>query len=276
MEPIRKAIERLKSKRSVEFDLTQYRRPDARKAVPVVGRAARDFPENEIALNPRHLEAHRIVAHDTADPRSMPFDMLRTQVLQATDRKKWQIIGVTSPTPGCGKTFTAVNLALSIARQPERSALLADMDLMRPSLARCLGLKSRSGLINVLEEQIALDDAIEQVSVGNCRCAVLQTGHAVSDSAGWMASRAMTDLFDEFRRNHRSRLVLLDLPPILSTDDVITILPQIDCVLLVVAAGITTPAQIEDCGRHLQSADIVRVVLNKAPESSMTYHSGGY
>lgn len=277
MEPIKKAIERLRSKRPVEFDLTKYRRPDFRQPVPVVGRAAReDGLTNEVQLNPRLLEANRIVGHDSADPRSMPFDMLRTQLLQATDRKKWQFVGITSPTPGCGKTFTAVNLALSIARHPERSALLVDMDLQRPKVAESLGLASSSGLIDVLQNLISVEDAIEQVSVGGAKCAVLRGGHPSSDSAGWMASRPMSDVFAELKHNYRSRLVILDLPPVLSSDDVITILPQIDCIILVVAAGITTPTQIEDCGRHLQAADVVRVVLNKAPDSSMTYHGGDY
>ena len=86
----------------------------------------------------------------------------------------------------------------------------------------------------------------------------------------------MSGVIEDLRRDFRSRTVLIDLPPMLSSDDVITILPQIDCVLLVAAAGITTPAQIEDCSKHLHSADVVRVVLNKAPESNVTYYSGGY
>src|SRR5689334_19810343 len=81
----------------------------------------------EVALDWSHLEQHRIIGHNVADPRSKVFDVLRTQVLQAMDQKNWQFLAVTSPTEGCGKTLTAINLALSIARQPERSALLIDM-----------------------------------------------------------------------------------------------------------------------------------------------------
>jgi protein-tyrosine kinase len=277
MEPIKKAIERLRSKRPAEFNRLDFNRldqgrPAPRQPVPVVGRASRDsFVSNQVPLDLGHLEAHRIVGHDSADPRSMPFDMLRTQLLQATDRKKWQFVGITSPTPGCGKTFVAVNLALSIARHPERSPLLVDMDLLRPRVATYLGLGRGHGLIDVLQDEASIEEAIQQVSVGAAGCSVLPGGHPAPDSAGWMASRAMSDILDELKRNYRSRIVLVDLPPVLSSDDVITILPQIDCILLVVAAGVTTPQQIEDCGRHLQSADVVRVVLNKAPDSSMTY-----
>ncbi|MDG4870044.1 hypothetical protein P8631_18810, partial [Guyparkeria sp. 1SP6A2] len=63
------------------------------------------------------------------------YDMLRTQVLQARDDQGWQILAITSPTAGCGKTVTACNLAMSIARLPERSVLLIDMDMMKPKVA---------------------------------------------------------------------------------------------------------------------------------------------
>ena len=100
---------------------------------------------NEVALDWSHLEQHRIIGHNVADPRSKVFDVLRTQVLQAMDQKNWQFLAITSPTEGCGKTVTAINLALSIARQPERSALLIDMDLQRPTVANYLGIKVPAG-----------------------------------------------------------------------------------------------------------------------------------
>ena len=90
-------------------------------------------------LDRTHLQADRIVAHDPTDPRSKAFDILRTQVLQTMDREKWQIVAATSPAAACGKTLAAVNLALSIARQPERSVFLVDLDLQKPSLASSLG-----------------------------------------------------------------------------------------------------------------------------------------
>ena len=68
------------------------------------------------------------------------YDMLRTQVLQEMDKKSWQFLAVTSPTAACGKTVTACNLAMSIARLPERSVLLVDLDLRKPMVAEYLGV----------------------------------------------------------------------------------------------------------------------------------------
>src|SRR5215510_13360723 len=93
-----------------------------------------------IALNAARLESRRIISYDVADQRAKSFDVLRTQILQEMDRKHWQVLAVTSPTAGCGKTLTAINLAISIARQPERAALLVDMDLRKPQVARRLGI----------------------------------------------------------------------------------------------------------------------------------------
>ena len=275
MEPIKAAVERLKANRtggSERIDRRVSRLPSAQYG-SVGGRAADSVaPINEFWLDPNYLESRRIIAHDGADPRSKSFDMLRTQILQTMDAKGWQILAVTSPTPGCGKTFTAVNLALSIARQPERSVLLVDMDLRQPQVANCLGIQPGEGLISVLEGYAAVPDVICQAQVGSFPFLVLPSGGSAAGSAEWMASKAMGAVLHDFRRDYRSRIVILDMPPVLSSDDVIAVLPQIDCLLLVAAAGITTPAEIQDCGKHLQSADVVRVVVNKTSEpSAQTY-----
>ena len=115
------------------------------KSEPIASHAGSALRFNEVALDWSHLEQHRIIGHNVADPRSKVFDVLRTQVLQAMDQKNWQFLAITSPTEGCGKTVTAINLALSIARQPERSALLIDMDLQRPTVANYLGIKVPAG-----------------------------------------------------------------------------------------------------------------------------------
>src|SRR5258707_10722370 len=72
-----------------------------------------DARVEEIELDPACLQSKRLIAYDGKDPRSRPFDVLRTQVLRSMDQKGWKILAVTSPTPSCGKTLTAVNLALS-------------------------------------------------------------------------------------------------------------------------------------------------------------------
>jgi len=193
------------------------------------------------------------------------------------DLKGWHTLGVTSPTPGCGKTVTAINLALSITRLPERSVLLADMDLRKPQIASYLGLiKSEENLIGVLEGRFDLADALVETRVGNHRLTVLPTESVASNSSELMASDKMAAMLHQIKRDYQSRTVILDLPPVLSGDDVIAVLPQIDCVLLVVAAGSSTLSQIKECAKHLQSTDVVRVVLSKATDSGIHDYYGYY
>ena len=147
MENIRQAVERARAAKGspraapISDDLS----PPRRRMDSAVG--LRPEPSSdihaeiqEIEISSAHLQSKRIVAHNGSDQRSRPYDMLRTQVLQSMSVGGWRVLGVTSPTPGCGKTLTAINLALSIARLPEQSVVLVDLDLQKPQVANSLGL----------------------------------------------------------------------------------------------------------------------------------------
>jgi Mrp family chromosome partitioning ATPase len=284
MEQIKQAIERVKASATDER-LHPMAAPQAPMAPPQAPMVAPQSPTQEpitsqagaprfkeVKLDGRQLEQHRIVAHSAADPRSKSFDMLRTQVLQAMDQKNWQFLAITSPTADCGKTVTAINLALSIARQPERSALLVDLDLQRPTVANYLGIKCQQGLCGILEGRTTLADAMIRTHVNSCELMVLPTEASTVHSSELISSRAMNTMLQDIRRVFKSRTVIFDMPPILQGDEVLALLPRIDCVLLVTAAGISTQHQIIECNKHLQSAEVVRLVLNKAHEPA----GGGY
>jgi len=120
MERIKQAVERARAerRRGVPINLTSFRVPDA-------GPSSRELEQitytetRVVRVDPRHLEANRIVSTNKIDPRAMPFDMLRTKILKTMSENGWRTIAVTSPRPGCGKTTVAINLAISIARQSD-------------------------------------------------------------------------------------------------------------------------------------------------------------
>ena len=85
----------------------------------------------EIRLDPKHLERNRIITRERQNPAYVAFDVLRTRILRAFSKHGWSRVGITSPTKGCGKTFTAANLALSLARQKDCRTVLMDLDLRR-------------------------------------------------------------------------------------------------------------------------------------------------
>jgi protein-tyrosine kinase len=269
MENIRQAIERAKGLPKQQSGIG-FEHP--RQQASYVFGDAHDSKERiqEVELDPVHLQSKRIVAYDGKDLRSRPFDMLRTEILRSMDLKGWKTLAVTSPTPGCGKTLTAVNLALSIARQPERQVFLADLDLRKPQVAACLGLKCGEGALGVIEGRTEMDDAIIRAHVGGSRLDVLPTA-PTSNSSDLVGSSAMRVLLHDIAGHGQSRIVILDLPPLLTGHDVISILPQVDCVLLVAAVGTSKVSEIEECNKHLQATDVVRFVLNKVPESTTRY-----
>ena len=129
MDSIKQAVELA---RATENSLGQITRPGLSEAQRL---NPQDVHVKDVHLNIAHLERSRIVAHGASAQHGHYYDMLRTQVLQEMDKKSWQFLAVTSPTAACGKTVTACNLAISIARLPERSVLLVDLDLRKPMVA---------------------------------------------------------------------------------------------------------------------------------------------
>jgi protein-tyrosine kinase len=226
-----------------------------------------------LGLKATHLEAMRIVSHNKDDLRSRSFDMLRTQVLQAMDNSGWQFLAITSPTAGCGKTVTACNLAMSIARLPERSVLLVDLDLRKPKVATYLGVRRDFGVLSVLQGRQNLSDAIVQVGIEREQLLVLP-GEQTNASSEWMASPTMATLLETIKREFRSRIVIMDLPPILAGDDVLSVLPHLQSVLLIAEAGRSSLSEIKECTKHLKDTPVVRVVVNKVTEREPTapYH----
>lgn len=178
MENIRKAVERARANLSppTSQPLQNFGAPRARAETNKVVRNSASPRIGEIELSSGHLLANRIFSHDGTDQRSRPFDMLRTQVLQAMQLNGWKVLGITSPTAACGKTLTAVNLAFSIARQHDQSVILLDLDLQKPRIGYSLGLKpADGGVLDLLKGRTTLRSSIMTVRGGNQQIVVLPT-----------------------------------------------------------------------------------------------------
>jgi len=224
-----------------------------------------------VELNAAHLESQRIVAHQKLHPATWAFDLLRTQVLQKMDENGWRTLAVTSPTPDAGKTVVAINLAISIAQHANRSSLLVDLDLRRPQVAASLGLQADISLNQVLVGTVGVEKAM--VNPGIPRLVVLPTKQAMPGAAELLGSSRVAALLGELRERYEDRVLVVDLPPVLAVDDVLTVLPQIDCVLLVVGNGTSTRKEIEESMNRLSKSHLLGVVLNKddAPSQNAYY-----
>lgn len=270
MERIKQAIEKARRQR-VAAGAQAPRGTRAR--VPPAGDADLEsvrYSRTRVArLDADHLERHRILAHDKAAPASRAFDLLRTHVLQKMEENGWRTLAITSPSAAAGKTMVAINLAMSIAHQTRKSAMLVDFDLRKPKLGAYLGLPQDISLNEVLDGSAALPDAL--VNPDLPRLVLLPTLQPVANPAETLASKKVAHLIGELRQRYDSRIVIFDLPPLLHTDDAIAVLPQMDCVLLVVGNALSSKAEIAESLRHLSSANLLGEVFNMAEAGAQPY-----
>ncbi len=224
-----------------------------------------------VSLNEAYIEQRRVIAHQKSNPATWAFDVLRTQVLQKMDENGWRTLAITSPSVGSGKTVVSVNLALSIANQTNRTALLVDFDLRRPSVAATLGLNQQHSLNDVLAGKTDIASAL--VNPGIERFVVLPANHPIDHASETLSSAKVQSIINDLRDRYSDRVVLFDLPPVLAADDVMAVLPRIDCVLLVVGNGVSTQTEIEEASNRLAKANLLGVVLNmdEAPAQQAYY-----
>jgi Mrp family chromosome partitioning ATPase len=208
------------------------------------------------------LEKNRIFAFNKDDPASMIFDLLRTQVLQTMEEKGWRTLAITSATPGAGKTAVAINLAMSIAQKTNRSAMLVDFDLRQPRIGTYLGLPMEKSLNDLLNGDAELSEILVNPDIP--RLVIVPTREAVSKPSEVLSSNKIAGLIKDLRERYDSRITIFDLPSLLHSDDAISVIPQIDCILMVVANGMSSKLEIENALRHLSRANLIGTVFNKA------------
>lgn len=224
-----------------------------------------DYNKTQVVkLDLNHLDKHRIIALNERDPRTLIFDSLRTQVIQKMEENNWRTLAIISPTPSCGKTVVSINLAISIAQQPQKTAVLIDLDLRRPRVASYLGLKLEKSMNDYLYENAELQDVL--VNPGITRLVVLPTNRPVNKSSEMLASSKVGNLIQELKGRYDSRIVIIDVPPLLNSDDTMILLPQVDCALMVVGNGLVNEADINESMRLLAKTNLLGIVINKAED----------
>jgi Mrp family chromosome partitioning ATPase len=260
MEKIKQAIEKARQQGGEKAEL---QRPAAVSPAPTSEIGEINYRQTRVVkLNPRHLEKHRIVALNKSDLSSVSFDLLRTQVLQKMEEQGWRTLAIVSPVPECGKTVVSINLAISIAHHTNKTAMLVDFDLRKPKVAEYLGLPDGPSLNEVLESEADASEAF--VNPGMPKLVVMPTSRPIRKSAEMLASAKVKELVRDLRDRYKERVVIFDLPPLLNVDDAISVLPNIDCVLMVVGNGMVTKHDMDESLRHLHSTNLLGVVLNKA------------
>lgn len=212
------------------------------------------------------VKEQRVVATMDLQAAGHAYRMLRTQVLQRTRAHGLSTLGVVSAVNGEGKTLTAINLALSLAAEPNQTVVLLDLDLRRPAIARTLGLTVERGLETWFNADVPTRNVCYGIE-GVERLHVLPTIAPVSGSSEILAGLATRKLFNELRGRDSGRMLIVDLPPVLLSDDALTVAPLLDGVVLVVNERRTRREDVVRVIELLGNTRIVGTVLNRSSES---------
>lgn len=216
-----------------------------------------------LELDSKHLTDNRIITFDKTDPTYIAFDVLRTRIMRVFQKHGWTRLGITSPTKGCGKTFVAANLGLSMARSAVHRTILMDMDLRLPSMARTLGVRRPEKIRWFLDGGVPPEKYLRLVGEN---LAIGLNRERVRDSAEVILDPTTSEVLEDMQVSMKPDIMIYDLPPVLSCDDVIGFLPQLDSVLLVVSGDQSKPEDVTECERLLAETNILGVLLNKAED----------
>lgn len=186
------------------------------------------------------------------------------------------LIVVTSAMPGEGKTYCAVNLAMSIAMEMDITVLLVDADVARPSVLKVLGLPPEPGLMDVLlDPQLAMGDVILKTNVANLR--ILPAGRSNKHATELLASRAMSRLLAEIASRYSDRIVVFDSPPLLITSEAHALVGQMGQVVMVVEAETTTQHAVKEALRQIEACEHIHLIYNKTKSfPGNDYYGYGY
>jgi len=191
--------------------------------------------------------------------------MLRTQVLRQARASQARTIGIVSAAGGEGKTLTAVNLALSVAAEPNQTVLLVDLDLQRPGVARLLALPADRGLEGYLAGSGSIAGCFWRIE-GIARLSVLPSLALPDGGSEVLAGVPVKELLHDLKCRYEDRLVLVDLPPALLSDAVLTVAPLLDAVLVVGCEGRTRREDLTRLREILGGVRVLGTVLNCATD----------
>lgn len=253
LSPNSRMVDRLDDAEVVEFDARAANVAVNGHHVSEAGSATEEVEQLSAAL----LYANRIIAFDSDSSMAHAYDALRNQLLNEPEDRDTRVISVTAPTRGCGATVTAVNLAFSFARVPGTSVLLVDANARRPAVGDVLGLP----------DEPLLDDPLggwlTSVGLRGLDIHLLRAAWGpgkVPQAADLARMRAQVRYA---RQALKPTITLLDLPPMLSSDEAVPFVDESDTVVFVLAVNRSKLSELEICRSYLKPGKGMQVVLNK-------------
>ena len=268
MERIQRALELAHVRRGMETEspLAGHSSLEERAMLRAATQAAEAAELPRLAIDRAQLRARKVVFPEESTAAARAYRMLRAQLLQRARSSGLGTIGIVSSASGEGKTLTAVNLALSLAADPNYSVTLVDLDLRRPSVAETLGIAPPIGLETWLAEEQPVASVLYGLE-GVARLSVVPTLAPLPAASEALAGSRTRDLIEGLRTTDGRRLLVVDLPPALLSDHVLTVSPLLDGFVLLVTEGRTLRDDVERVFELLGRDRIVGTVLNRSSDS---------
>ena len=185
------------------------------------------------------------------------------------------LIMVTSALPGEGKSFTAINLAISIAMELDNTVMLVDADVARPSVLNMLGLPPAPGLLDVVaKNSVDISSVLMRTNIE--KLSILPSGTQHPRATELLASDAMVRLLDDMASRYSDRIIIFDSPPLLLTTESRVIATHMGQVIMVVNAGNTAQAAVLQAVATIEACPVKMMVLNQSRQAASDGYGYGY
>ena len=258
MERIKQALEKARLQRQ-----QQGAAATSSRAVAATATGPMNYTHTRtVETDKQNLRERRIITGYEQNMFTDAYKILRTQVFQRLRDNGWNSLVITSPGDHEGKTLTAVNLAISLAMEVDYTVLLVDADLRQPSVHTAFGIDAQYGLSDYLTDDMPLNELLVHPA-DIPHLVLLPGGKPLVNSSEMLNSPKMSRLVGELKKRYPTRIILFDLPPLLTTADAMAFIPHADAALLVVEEGKTQTDALMRAVGLLQGTNLLGTVLNK-------------
>jgi protein-tyrosine kinase len=207
------------------------------------------------------LHKNRVISVCTRDEADR-LKILRTQILNSMSEEGKNTLMITSANPGEGKTLTAINLAISFSHQFNKTVLLVDGNIRKPTIHKYMGLEDGPGFADCLVDKKSMTDGL--VNPGMDRIVILRGGTPHTNSAELLGSEKMKALLKEMKERYPERFIIFDTSSVLTSADPLVLANLVDGILLVVEAEKTKKEDVLKVLNMFKNKSVIGTVLNKS------------
>ncbi len=222
------------------------------------------FEAGETAIDPARVDKHVVCITEPHSLAAEQYKRIRARIIKGTAKSFLNTIMVTSPDVSEGKSITALNLAITLAKEIDYTVLLVDADLRNPSIHRYLGMEPQYGLSDYLVGRVKLPDVLIKTGIG--KLVVLPGGNVPANPSELLSSERMRSLVHEMKLRYKNRYVIFDSSPLLVTADPLSLSGYMDGIILLIQAARTSSRTASQAVSLLKDRTILGVIFNKVPQ----------